>query len=341
MRSKYPLLLLAAAISCTAAYGQQEKAEKEKPAIAGSSFYQDKERGWFWYEEPEPEPEPEKEPEPPPPAAATPPAPEPAAAPAEPELPPTGSVAWIKIMLPKLKEAAIDNPTDENIEAYYFAQRLMLDKSERFSRRSMDVIRNQPLLDEDLRYPASNAASDALATAAGHQKEALMKMVAKSSALMLFYKGDDCALCEQAVSALSALEFKYGFTIMPVSLDGNPLPGGKYQSFQYDTGLADSLGIFMTPAIAMVVPPNEVKVISYSTISMETAVPRILGVARDSGLITEEEFASTSRLAPIGLIDPADLADAPGDATKKPTEFINHMREAARQAFKAGNGGSQ
>lgn len=337
---KFPILLLAAALSSASLAGQTQPAEPKTPQVAGSSFYQDKERGWFWYEEPPPEKEPE-ELKPPVVPMVPPPAEKEISAPLAPELPPTGSVAWIREMLPKLRDAAMDNPTKENVSAYFWANRIMMDKAERFSRRSADVIRNDPLLDEDMRYPASNAASDALATAAGKQKETLLKQIAGSSALMFFYSGNECILCEQALAAVSALEFRYGFTVMPVSMDGAPLPGGKYPNTQYDTGLAEQLGIITSPALALVVPPNDVKIVSFSTVSMETATTRILIAANEAGLISDQEYNATSRLNTMGLIDATKLADAPPDATNNPDKFVNRMREEARRAFKKENGGGQ
>lgn len=302
--------------------------------MAGASFYADQERGWFWYEEPpvEEEKKPEEKPEP----DQAQPAPE--AQEPEPEaLPPTGSVAWLKVMLPRLKEKAIDEPTETNIKAYFYAQRLMMDKAELFSRATIETIKNEPMLDEDLRYPVSNAASDALADSASKQKDALLKIISGSTALMLFFKGNDCALCGQALAALTGLESRYGFTIIPVSLDGVPLPVGGYKT-QYDNGLAEHLGVITTPAIAMVVPPNDVRIVSYSTISMEAAANRILSSARDMGLITPQEFNATSRMAQIGLITPANMVDAPADPTQEPEEFVNRMRDAAARAFDIQNG---
>jgi conjugal transfer pilus assembly protein TraF len=324
----FALLLLAAALAWPA-HAETRKQDKQEPAVAGSAFYADKERGWFWYEEPPAEPEPtEEKPEPEAPVVAA------EAAAAEPsELPPTGSVAWLKIMLPKLKEAAIDNPSETNIKAFFYAQRLMMDKAERFSRASIETIKNEPLLDEDLRYPASNAASDALADASTKQKDALLKLIAGDAALMLFFNGNDCVLCGQAVAALTGLENKYGFTVIPVSMDGASLPGGRYPNTQYDQGLAEHLGIITTPAIALIVPPNDVRIVSYSTVSMETAANRILASARDIGLITEQEYSATSRMAQIGLISPEQIQDAPVDPTQDPDEFVTRMREAAARAF--------
>jgi len=336
--SKLPVLLIATMLSSANAATSTKDVQKAEstPAIAGSSFYADKERGWFWYEEPEPEPEPEQ-PKEEPPAPTPPPQPTEKAE----ELPPVGSVAWLQIMIPKLKEAAIDDPSEVNVKAFYYAQRLMMDKAERFSRASMQTIKNEPLLDEDLRYPTSNAASSALASAAEVQKKELLKIIANDAALMIFFKGRACALCGQAISALQGLEHAYGFTIIPVSMDGEPLPGGEYQNLQYDAGLAKHLGIITTPAIAMAVPPNDVRIISYSTISLEAASNRILQAASDVGLISKEEMNATSRLAQIGFIGPRQIVDAPADPTKSPEDFVNAMRDAAVRAFDFQNGEDQ
>lgn len=339
---KFPLLMLAAAISSFVAASEPPSTDQADvgPPIPGGAFYSDKSRGWFWYEDP-PEPQPEKKAKAPVPVQEPQEKKSPEHKPAD-ELPPTGSVAWIRVMLPKLRDAAMDNPTRENLEAYYYAQRVMLDKAEVFSRKSVEAIRNDPFLDEDMRYPASNAASDAIATAAGKQKDQLLKTISKSAALMFFYKGENCVLCGQALSAITGLEYKYGFTIIPVSMDGKQLPGGKFQNTQYDTGLSKHLGIVTAPALAIAIPPNDVRVISFSTISMETAVSRILIAAKDSGIISEEEFNGTSRLNTMGLIDAGRLTKTPpDDAIKNTSDFVNRMREEARRAFIKDNGGEQ
>lgn len=337
----FPLLFLAAAIG-TNAYCDEPPAQDTTPAVAGSSFYHDKERGWFWYEDPPsdvPLDEQASTPAMPPPAAPEVGTATAASGTAAASIPPTGSVAWLRVMLPKLRDAAMDNPSRENVEAYYYAQRIMLDKAERFSRSSVETIRNDPFLDEDMRYPASNAAADALATASGKQRDALMHDIAKKSALVFFYRGQNCLLCEQALSAVSALEFRYGFKVMPVSMDGHPLPSGKYPNTKYDTGLAEKLGVMSAPALAIAIPPNDVKVIAFSTVSMDTTTSRILIAAKDAGLISEQELNSTSRINNMGLVDSQKLKDLPPDVTAKPQAFIDRMREEARRAFQESVGG--
>lgn len=325
------------AVFATGAIAADVPASPPADPLAGSSFYQDKERGWFWYEDPPEEIVPPVEPEKPEPPKA--PESSKIVEPAPADGPAPGTVAWLRVMLPKLRDQAIDNPTRENMSAYYFAQRLMLDKAERFSRNSVETIRNDPFLDEDMRYPASNAAADAISTESGKQRDLLMRDIAKSSSLVFFYKGSNCVLCDQAIAAISALEFKYGFSVLPISMDGNPLPNGKYPNTKYDNGLAKKLGVITAPALAIAIPPNDVKIVAFSTVSMDTAISRILVAAKDSGLITGEELAATSRVNTVGLIDSASLTDLPSDVLSNPSEFSRRVREEARKAFIKSVGG--
>ncbi len=302
--------------------------------IPGDSFYRDKERGWFWYEEPEPEVEEELTPEPEPvaaPAPVEPPA-EPAETAAENIVAP-GSVAWIRDNLPRLRDRAIESPTDENIQAYYYAQRLMLDMGERFARRANEVVGADPFLDEDLRSPASNASAEAIAKESVQARDNLLRQVSEKAAILFFFRGNDCRMCAPTITALRSLQHRYGFTVMPVSMDGHPLPGNPFGPVQYDTGLANHLGVLMTPAIGIAVPPNGAEIVSYSSVSMEAAATRILAAAHRQNLVTAADIQATERINSIGLIDNARLQDAPTDIAENPKEFISRMREEAKRAF--------
>ncbi len=98
------------------------------------TFYEERQRGWFWHEvEPEPEEEPQtKEPLTPQPESV------------KPVTPRAEQVAldssWLKANLEKLMQKAIDEPTDANLAAYAYANRLMMDMGSRFSTRMMEVM---------------------------------------------------------------------------------------------------------------------------------------------------------------------------------------------------------
>jgi len=306
----------------------------------GSSFYYDKERGWFWYEDPEPEPEPEDPLEPEPVTITAPDSSTDSPSTESEPGPPPGSVAWIRANLPVLRDRAIEAPTDENIQAYYYAQRLMLDMSERFARRANEVVGGDPFLDEDLRSPASNASADEIAKEATAKRDALLNQLSEQVAILFFYEGRNCRQCVSTVTSLETLSHKYGFTVMPISLDGYPLPGNPFGPTQYDTGLAAHLGVVTTPAIAIAVPPTGAEIVSYSAVSMDTAARRILLAAQRQNLITEAELEQTERINNIGLIDNSRLMSEPADIADSPAEFINIIKEEARRAF-MGSGGTR
>jgi conjugal transfer pilus assembly protein TraF len=93
----------------------------------GQPFFQGKEEGWFWYKDPK------ERPVQLPPKSMLP-------LPAKPKETEPLSVEWLKKQMPVLLDRAIDNPTRENVEAYLYAQRLAMDKSQRFAEMSQRVV---------------------------------------------------------------------------------------------------------------------------------------------------------------------------------------------------------
>lgn len=111
-----------------------------------STFFHDKERGWFWREEfiepPLPKPKKEKHPTPIPARDST------------EEIQPL-SVAWLRKNLEKYRDQAIDVPSPENVAAYFYLQRVMMDKAHRFTDVAHEVVISDPRLDENVRRPIS------------------------------------------------------------------------------------------------------------------------------------------------------------------------------------------
>ena len=111
-----------------------------------STFFHDKERGWFWREEfiepPLPKPKKEKHPTPIPARDFT------------EEIQPL-SVAWLRKNLEKYRDQAIDTPSPENVAAYFYLQRVMMDKAHRFTDVAHEVVISDPRLDENVRRPIS------------------------------------------------------------------------------------------------------------------------------------------------------------------------------------------
>jgi len=251
-------------------------------------WYGDHERGWFWYEV-EPEPEPEE----PLPEIAVPPPAEPPGEAARPAEPPVLSAAWIRKYLEHFQMRAVDNPTPENVAAYLYIQRVMMDKSQRFAEVVQNVVRQDPYLDQNTRRPVAAFGSNLFAREAVAARKELLANIARKAGIFFFFQGA-CKQCEIQAPVLKGLQDRYGFVIFPVSLDGRPLPNGMYPQYAGDQGQARALGVMKTPAMFLGRPSGrEIVPLGQNTLAMTQLEENILAGARDAGWITPEEYNRT------------------------------------------------
>lgn len=168
-------------------------ADSDAPVV---SYFTDKQRGWFWYEV-QPEPVVKKPPEAPKPKPISPadsvkvqPKP-PTVVPAEPA--PLSS-AWLRKNLETYLNKAIDEPTHENVAAFYYLQRAMMDKAERFTHAARYVVISDPQLDETVRRPVATYAVNEANHQASMMADKAMKDIAGLAGILFFFRSD-CRYC--------------------------------------------------------------------------------------------------------------------------------------------------
>lgn len=292
------------------------------PVVFAEGFYERRAEGWFFYADPPPEagpppPDPPPEPPPPPPAPASAPSAEAASG------PPPLSVAWLREQIPVRLEAAIDDPTPDNVRLYHYLKRIAYDKSEAFARVSQQVVEADPRIDENARRPvASFAAREASRLATGASRE-IMAGIAAQAGILFFYRSD-CPFCHLQAPLLRRLQERYGFTVYPVALDGLALPDGLYPDYAGDAGLADQLGVVTVPALFLVRPPADVLAIGQGVLSIDQIEERVLGAAAAAGWIDETAFAAArgvSRAAPLHA-DGAGLTPEVLEDSRRLIEFL-------------------
>lgn len=300
------------------------------------SYYQRGEEGWWWYAEPpvtkkeEPKEEkkkveepqvirmkaPEKTPE------------QPAEQPEE-KGPPALSAAWFRENLQHYMDKAIDNPTEENVEAYFLLQRVMMDKAQNFSDMSRKVVIGDRLLDESISRSLDPSTSRLQETLSAKRRSQTLAKVLEQAGIAYFFS-EDCDLCANQGHYLELLADRVGVEVLPISIDGKPLKNGALakETIQ-DKGQAEKLGVESGPAIYLMAPPDRWIPISFSVITQEEIVTRILTVAQEEGLISEQEFESTK---PIN--HPQSLADKvpeDGDLPDDSQELIRLLRGLEQQ----------
>lgn len=292
------------------------------PMESDNGFYERKAEGWFWYRE-IPEPEPVEQEAPPPQETA----------PSGGQGPAPFSVAWLKKNLPKYREKAIDEPSPENVAAYFALQRLAMDKAEKFAQtfRLLPVL--YPSLDENIRRPVATYASQVADREANAERAKLLGELAGRLGIFFFFKSD-CPYCHAQAPVLAILERRYGFKILPISIDGRPMPGNLYQDFRVDQGQARQLGVTMTPALFLVNPDDakqRVRLLSQGAMSLSDLESRIVNVAYDAGWIDAESYEKTLPSRPVYLDSPPQAPEG-----RLPPEEILRLLGIEKAAAPAG-----
>ena len=260
-----------------------------------ATFYQRGAEGWFWYHDPMPEQEEPAEdlPEPAPPVPPVRPV-EGANKTSTTPPPSPFSLSWVKAMLPKYMETAWNNPTKENVEAYFLVQRFALDRANAFADMAQRVVVGNLALDETMRRPTSGPGATAANLQYADNVRQQMKKIAEHAGLWFFFKSS-CRFCEAQAPILGFLE-QEGFSVLAVSMDGGALKSRQFANTYVDQGQAEQLGVTATPALYLVSADGTFDALGMSVLTLDDLRSRILLVGARNGWISEEELQEASPL---------------------------------------------
>lgn len=243
--------------------------------------------GWFWYET-EPEPEPEK-PVKPKPEDEKKQKENPSVIKIEKPKTEPLSVEWFQNEYPKLTKEAIDNPTEENVRNYRYATRVMLDKATNFAKVFQKESLLDPLLDETVRSPISSAMRGSFMRWTTDQKRKATEAISKKAGLWVFLD-DKCPFCALQYPIIARTAKERGFEVSYITPDGKRPEWMKgEQDVRKDLGQSKVLRIAVRPAIALVVPPEKITVLTQGMLSQDLLEERILVAGDAAGLITGQE----------------------------------------------------
>ena len=205
------------------------------------SAWQCDQPAFAWYCDPE-------EPLAPPPAPTAKPTLVPPTPPTKPPLPITDiqSAREFRERIEALQDRAIMAPTPDNVRAYIEAQEHAMKKGAEFSDVWRRVVWANPDLDYSQRRPVNATAvraydQDRITVEAGQLRE-----LAKEHGLLFFFRSD-CPYCHALAPTLLEFSRDTGFEILPISVDGGPLPG--FAQFTTDRGQAERLGVTRVPTL--------------------------------------------------------------------------------------------
>lgn len=315
-------------------FGVSDGRGRSDPVTNNSAFYEEKERGWFWYEDPAMDEEPvENEvaplPEPPPPQEIK-------AEPLPPEKPLEAkplSSEWFRKNMEKYRDKAIDEPTPQNVSAYMYLQRVMLDKAEKFGAVSQQVVMSDPVLDENSRRPIATFGAFAMDDMATQGTEKAAKKLAKTAGLWFFY-ASTCDFCIKEIGVLKGLMNAYGFKVLPIALDGLPLPNGEFPDFTIDRGQAKKLGVETTPALFLVKPGQDGGAIQLGQglLSGDEIIKRAITLSYQNGWLNSDEYDKTLKVKPM-QVDNQTIQNIDENVMDNPNELVKTIRDNLRKQF--------
>lgn len=164
---------------------------------------------------------------------------------------PTEIIEAQRKALEKKLHAAIIAPTRENIISYLLVQRALMDQSQRFSEAWQQVVMTTPSLDETLIHPVDQNARHIYYDKQREERAEHIKKLAQEYGLFFFFK-ENCPYCHGFAPVVKRFAEKYGWSLLPISLDGGKLP--EYPQAKRDNGIVALLRITHVPALIALHP---------------------------------------------------------------------------------------
>ncbi len=305
-------LLLLALVACALPAIAQEEGGTGR-------FFDRKSEGWYWYIDPKDQPPEEKAP-----AVVL--ADKPTHTKAETAKKEPFSVEWLRENMPKLLDAAVNNPTKENVEAYFYAQRVAMDKSQRYAEQARQVVANDPFLDENNRVPIASYTKPFFLRETQEAKDVALKHIASVGGLWVFFDSK-CKFCQPQANSVAELSKKYGILTNFISMDGKGLPN--IAQFSRDKGHAKQLKLKITPTTVLVVPPNNFYIVSQGMMAQDQLADRIL-LAAESNSLLPKDISTRLNAYDRGVLTNEDTQDGRSD---DPKQWVQKLKDRLQSRY--------
>ena len=144
-------------------------------------------------------------------------------------------------------------PTVQNITQEKKIAKLYMDVADRYQQRATTVIAHDVELNYILKHPTDHEARRIHDQTIDRQQGLKLERLAKTHGLFFFYAGN-CNHSRLFASTIKQFALKYGFEIIPITIDGNML--AEFPNSRLDQGQAKNLKITSVPAVFAINPSN-------------------------------------------------------------------------------------
>jgi conjugal transfer pilus assembly protein TraF len=155
--------------------------------------------------------------------------------------------------LNRLLDAAIFNPSPQNVYNYQKAKMYVLNLSEKFANETEKITWQNPDIDQNAQAPISNAGQNLYAVNQFRSREKVVNELSGHYGILFFFRSD-CPYCHDEAPIIQGFNEKYGMDILGVSLDGPGL--SDFAGSKPDNGISMMVskgrGIQTVPAMYLV-----------------------------------------------------------------------------------------
>lgn len=245
-----------------------------------TAYWDDAWRGWHFYEEPEPEPSADDlarrrrarsaaAPRPPAPSASV---------PENSRAPELVEFEQLQKTLEEFRNIAIMRPTEANVRRYMAFEASVVARASYFADVAQRVAWSTPELDPSVHGRPLNAkALEVFEQRQRDERSSTAAALGRDHVLFFFFRSD-CPYCHAFAPTLRAFEERHGLQVVPVSLDGGPLPS--YASVRKDNGIASALNVTQVPAVFLAHPfSGTITPIGFGVLSESQLLERIATVS--------------------------------------------------------------
>lgn len=291
-------------------------------ATSGSWFNRDTD-GWHFYKEKiDRDEEPAEEPKPPAPPKIELPPPSPLV-PVAPAGPPALSTEWLKVNLPKYRQAAMDNPSEANIKAYFALQKVSVDKATVFSEKASHYINGDFNLDENQRRSVNTFAGRIQNDIGNEKSEELIVKLSKT--IGVFYFFDESKFSSSMNFVFDTFKRFYpdfaAVIISDATAQAHQAPFSP-SIIRPNKGRSEQMGISQFPAIVLVAEDGRTQIVSQAAISLQALKTSIIDGAVKLGALTYDDLNST-RLYQVRPNDiPEIISNPSNDLPISPEEIL-------------------
>lgn len=130
------------------------------------------------------------------------------------------TVEELRLEAQKRLNAAVMDPTEENLKQYLAINTLMLEKSTVFAQRWKETLWANPNFDHTVIHPNANFAQVVLKDESKQEKESVLAQLAKNSGLVILVQ-NGCSFCGLMAPVIQKLQLETGIEALAISIKGS------------------------------------------------------------------------------------------------------------------------